>query len=367
MKILFISHSHENSGFSYSAHTFVKSLIAAGLDVVCRHIKLNQIQAKVPDFIEKCEKKNLDGCTHVIQYLLPHHMSYVEGLKNIGICMYDLDSLRYCGWDRCLNCMDEIWLPQPWSSFQHELTPPTRYIPICCDTSVYKKKYQKLDIKQICGTYVFYTIADLNIRKNIRDTALAFYNEFHTNEPVSLVIKSGASGMTPEASAKIIMDSFASIKNDTKLYPHILDYKTEIVITNHLSEDEINMLHITGDCFVNTSRSEAWSIPSFDAWSFGNRVIYYRSENTCYPFLNGSSYLYSVKCNITPSFGYNDTFPQLGSTRENWCDSNIPDLQKAMRNSYNDWKIKPKKIIHNNYEEYSYESVGKKILKALNE
>jgi len=363
MKVLFISHSHENTAFSFSAHDYVKAMLSAGIEVVCRHIKLNNTTPKVPDFIKECEQKEVKDITHVIQYLLPHHLSYIPDVKNIAICLHDLNTLKYIQWDRSLNCMDEVWLPHAWSKFDGEISVKTRYVPIPCDISVYEKEYEELDIVGTGGTYKFYTIADLNIRKNIRDTIIAFNNEFHTNEPVSLIIKSGTQGMAPQESANIISTSIAEIKRDMKLYPKVENYHQEIIITHHLDVDAIWKLHTTCDCLINTSRAQAWSMPMFDALAFGNKAIYYRFENSNYTFVNNKN-VYPVDCKSTPCFGYNDTFFELGSSREDWADSNIKGLQAEMRKAYNNGFNKPKVKLED-YKEFSYEAVGKTIKRIL--
>jgi hypothetical protein len=364
VKVLFISHSNESSGFSYSGHAYIKALLSAGIDVVCRHIKLNNLNPEVPDFIKECEAKSVKGCTHVIQYVLPHFMSYVAGVKNIGICMYDLSSLKYCGWDRHLNCMDEVWIPEPWTPFLDEITQPTKYVPIPCDSSVYQRNYDLTKIPNVKGTCIFYTIADLCSRKNIRDFLIAFHTEFHSNEPVSIVIKSGSLDMSPQQTAQLISDNINQIKSDLKLYRRLEDYKQELLITDKIPFESICKIHNESYCFVNTSHGEGFSMPTFDAWAFGNNVIYYRSNEKSYAYLNHTNSNYPVNCEQTSCVGYTDTFYELGSARESWCGSNILGLRKAMRDVYNKWVSGVSKEKHSFYEEFSYEKVGN-LMKGL--
>lgn len=366
MKLLYLSHAFENSGFSTAAHNYIKALLTVGVDVVSRHIKLNNSVGIVPDFINECEAKSLDGCTHVIQHVLPHHLSYVPNLRNIAICVYDLSSLRYCEWDRQLNCMDEVWIPNIYTEFQKEIITKISYIPHACNSDVFKKTYEPLNIKELGGTCVFYTIADLNMRKNIRDFFLAFYSEFHSNEPVSIMIKTSKFGLSPEESAEAVMNSVADIKKDMKLYPKVGDYTREVIITNRLTDDEMYQIHQSGFCYVNTSHGEGFLLPQFDAWALGNRVIFYATQQQDYCYLRqlGNDY-HSVTVGQTPCFNYNDTFPNLGTSRENWANSDISALRIAMRKVYNEWKVNPNKLPQPNYEKYSYESIGNIMKEAL--
>ncbi len=357
MKVLYISHSHEGTGFSYAAHSYVKSLLEVGIDVVCRHIKLNENNPPVPSFIEECERKKVEGCTHVIQHLLPHHMSYIGGVKNIGLVVNDTSSLRYSGWDRYINCMDEVWIPN--FDIYDEITIPTYYVPHAFDVEKYKKEYKPLDIKELGGCYNFYTIADLNVRKNLKDTLVAFHTEFHSNEPVNLVIKTSKYGMSPQQCVEAISSDINTIKTNLKLYPEIGDYKKEIIIAHPLNEDDIGSIHSECDCYISTSHGEAFNMPLFDSLAFGNLAISY----TAPPYLNKfSGRLFLLLSDNEPCFGYKDTFEQLGTAREQWQSSNVLGLMEKMRTAYHIPYTNSKP----NVEMYSYQFNGNIMKDLLN-
>jgi hypothetical protein len=364
MKILFICHMREGTGYSEASFGYMNALIAGGHDVVARNYKLNGSWPEIPDNIAELERKPLEGCEIVIQHLLPHNMSYIPNMKNIGICVHDTSSLRYCEWDRYLNCMDEVWIPNTWTPYMEEITVPVKYIPHAFDVSKYTKEHENLDIKELGGTCVFYTIAELNIRKNFRDTLIAFHTEFHSNEPVSFIIKTSGGGLSPEETHNVVSQSINQIKDDLKLYPSPEKYKPEVIITHRLTNEQIESLHCSGDCYVNTSHGEGWCIPQFDAWAYGNKVVYYSSPVNDYVYMRKNP-KHQVDCKAVNILGYKDTFPNLGTAREEWSDSNIPALRKAMRSVYDEWLNNPAKVTHTDYQEYSYEEVGKKINESI--
>ena len=368
MTVLYIGHFRERSGFSIAAENYVRALVSAGVDVVCRNIKLSPVQHSSPQFIAELEQKSLDGVTHVIQHVLPHHYSYVEGLKNVGLFVYDLDDPSYCEWTRYANCLDEVWVPNEENVGMFSV--PTYCVPHTFDTTTYSKDYAPLDIAELGGSCTFYTIADLSKRKNLRDTIVAFHSEFHCNEPVNLVIKTSRFGLSPEQCAEVVTNDLSKIKNELKLYPSVGEYKPEVLITHGLTDNQIGSIHKSGFCYINSSRGEAFAMPQFDAWAYGNHVICY-CNNNMYSYFRSSHdsvrLLHPVLCEKEPCYGYSDTFQQLGTARESWLGSNVPGLMRNMRHVYEQWLTNPNKLKHTDYEDFSYESVGKRMKGLLSE
>lgn len=368
MKVLFIGNYREQSGFGVASIGYIKALLTTGHDIVCRCFYLGSSNAQIPEEVIQCEKKSLDNVEVVIQHLLPHNMSYIPNVKNIGICVNDTSSLKSMEWDRYLNLMDEVWVPQDYNPpFLQELTVPVKYVPHAFDTEKYKKTIEPLNINEVNGTCIFYTIADLNIRKNVRDTIIAYHSEFSFNEPTTLLLKISKSGMSHQESFNIVSQSINSIKSDLKLYPNPEDYRKELIITQFLPEEQLEKIHATGFAYVNTSHGEGWCIPQFDAWAYGNRVIYYTSDKYNYSYLKLTDTKFKVECKTTNILGYKDTFQQLGTAREEWNDSNIIDLRKKMREVYNEWLNDKEKIKHCRYENYSYKEVGILMESLLND
>ncbi|SVE59243.1 uncharacterized protein METZ01_LOCUS512097, partial [marine metagenome] len=58
MKVLYIGNWRDGTGWGNAAQSYILSLDAADVDVVPRHIKLNERECEVPDRILKLEKKS---------------------------------------------------------------------------------------------------------------------------------------------------------------------------------------------------------------------------------------------------------------------------------------------------------------------
>ena len=354
IKVLYISHLRENSGHSKAAQENILALDSVGVNVVPRTIKLNTTDGFVPQKILELENQSSNGCTHVIQHLLPHHMEYNGNFKNVGYFVYETFGLttQACSWYSKLGLMDEIWVGN--QSTQLELPKyKTRIVPHPTDISKYTKKYHQPKIDVTEGGFKFYTIVDLNKRKNLSALIRAFHLEFTPNEPVSLIIKTSKYGLNPQEAAEAIVHSCDEIKNAMKLYRTKEDYHQEIILTSRFSDEQIYGLHQYCDCYVNTSHGEGFSLPTFDAFGFNNQVIVPDVPSMYeFPKCNG---VYKFDVTQDSIIGYDDTFFEIGSAREDWLSPNIKSIARCMRDAYNARGIK----IHPQYiEKYSQENIG---------
>lgn len=372
-KVLYIGHFLENSGYSEAAKNYVHSMYCAGINVVCRNIKLNTSQGETSDLIKYLLGKDASNFTHVINHTLPHHWCYTSSAKNIGMYIYDTSECHY-EWAKNLNMMDEIWTPTAYVlksiNRKYVKTNNVKIVPHAVDVTKFSKKYQQPFIPEINGTYKFYYIGESNKRKNIFDTIKAFHQEFDRNEPVSLIIKTSIPGLSPEESGRIISEECNKIKMETRRYNAVEKYIPEIIITERLSDDQINGIHQYCDCYVSTSRGEAWNQPLFDAYGFGNDAIRYTSKSVeMYPYLskndNGS-----ILVDEEPCFGYNAPFPFVGTANENWLRSDVFMVQGCMRFFFDLWQgsryLNNKEKISrlSEVDKYSYSSIGK-LIKGL--
>lgn len=360
MKILYVGHFLNKSGWSQAALDYLLAMDSVGIDVVARTIKLNDSNPDMPPRFHELSAKSSRGCDIVIQHVLPHHLKY-DGFfkKNIALCVYESGGTWYNNWNAKINMMDELWVPSPFTASVFTsggVTIPINIVPHTCDITKYTKVPTKISHPELDGNFIFYTIADLNIRKNLRAIVQAFHLGFTPNEPVSLIIKSGKFGKSPAEVTQIIADECSKIKTAMKLYRNVSQYKNEFIVANELSQDDILALHHTGDCYVNTSHGEAWCIPAFDAMAMGNKVVF---PEKIYSFIS-SSEGYPFKTHHNSCFGCMDTFWEIGSSREDWLDCDPKDVAAAMRKAYEDKKDKTTRR-RNKAKQYSYTNIGNMI------
>ncbi len=371
MKVLYLGHYRDCSGWGQAAIDYILSLDKVDVDVVCRPIKLNQSIGEIPKRIEKLEQKDTVGVTHVIQHVLPHHMDYNHRVHNIALYATETSHFRYSGWPRKINLLDEAWVinnQQVGASTNSGVTIPISVVPHACDITKFTAERQPLDIPQAQGNFIFYFIGDLTKRKNLPALITAFHTEFGINEPVSLLIKTNKYGISPQDCAQQVVELCNQVKNGLKMYGDINRYKMEIILTGHIPEEDIMRLHLACDCLVAPSYGEGWNIAAFDAMGFGNTPICTMiggMEDFLRPFAGDllvGGYP-EIVC------GMSDTFPKLFTGREYWEAIDMMGLRESMRCMYQE-KDDLKGFKSALLEEaltYSYENVGTTMLGKLNE
>ena len=182
MKVLYIGHYKEGTGWGHAAADYILAMDSVGIDVVCRSINLSGKQAEIPKRIEELEQKSIKGCDICIQHVLPHYMDYNGRFKkNIGLYATETDSFDRTTWAERINLMDEAWVINQQmvdASIRSGVTIPIKIIPHASDTDKFNKAYTKFEIPQIDNTFVFYFVGELIRRKNLVALLKAFHIEF---------------------------------------------------------------------------------------------------------------------------------------------------------------------------------------------
>jgi glycosyltransferase involved in cell wall biosynthesis len=364
-KILFVGHYNQSdNGWGNGAINYIRAINSLeDYEVIPRSFSLNRIAKKLPDDIKKLEEKNAKGASICIQNVLPHHLEYDGRFeKNIALCYYET-MFSSCGWDIHINQMDELWTPSNYSKKCFEtmgVTIPIKVVPIPCDMIKFSRSYDKIDF---AGDFIFYTIADLSIRKNLSTLIKAFHCAFDYREPVKLVIKTGLFNKTPKESKNIVLDEISTIKNNLKLRPSYLE---EMVICDILDESEIQSIHQSSDCFVNLSHGEAWCVPMFEAACHGNTIIYsdIKGKLKHYDYTNGVQFN-PVYGHFDRVFGMKNTFNSIYKADEKWIDVKVDDAANCMRKIYDNGSSLSKTVNLDLMSNFSYNSVGRQIQKCL--
>lgn len=364
MKILYIGHINQDSGWGRAGRDYLLAMDSVGLDVVARPVFVGGSKIKDPR-ISKLENKSSRNCDVCIQHLLPHYMMYDSNFKNIGLYVMESHNAKLTPWSTHLNLMDEVWVPcndMYNYGISNGIQTKMQVVPHAFDLKKYEQEYPPLDIPDLDGNYTFYYIGEFNKRKNLEALLIAFHTEFSQYEPVSLVLKLNMPGKSENELAKLADELNNNVKDSLRLYINRELYRPIITITQRLPELELMRLHRTCDCFVSTSHAEAWCIPAFEASTLGNSVIasaYGGPVEYVHPDM--LTYVQESVCTDMHS-----TFPGHSTARERWVDVNIPMLMRQMRycyengNKYRDWQKQK-------CQEFSYESIGNKIKEFLNE
>lgn len=370
MKLLYLGHYKESSGWSKAAINAIEAINTTDIDITCRDIKLTENKPNVTDTVLNLEKKPLTDIDFCIQHLLPHHLvGTTKFKKNIAYFVAESTSIEYHHWSNNLGLMDEIWVPNAdmKDNLLFDGFTNVKVIPHAFDIKKYADTGNRIKFNNKNHTFKFYTICEIDDRKNLESIIRCFHSEFHANEPVSLVLKIKRPHIDPNNLRNEIGSFCDKIKSSMRLYQNIQDYHQEIIITEDFTDDQINTLHMSCDCFVCPTHGEGWSIPAFDAMCFGKtpicsneggpkEFIDQNDKNTGY-LINGQHGICSHK---------NPAFPDLFTGRDNWFMPNELEIKEAMRYYYENRQCIQKNAGIDRGKEFSYENVGIKIKEALN-
>jgi len=368
MKVLYVGCYRDGTGWGQAATDYILAMDAAGINVVPRPVKLNQTQIAVPERIVELEQRDSSGASVCIQHVLPHMMEYSSKFdKNIGLYATETSNFIDSGWSRKINMMDEAWVINNQmfhASKNSGVEIPIKVVPHASDFSKFERGYQKTEFPSAANNFIFYTIADLNKRKNLKAFITAFHAEFDPSEPVSILIKSSKYGLSEEQAALKIRDICNEIKVGLKRFPSIDDYKEDLIVTSFISEEDVYRIHSSCDCFVMPSYGEAWCIPAFDAMGFGKTPICTNVGGMA-DFIGDGGFL--VEGVMEPVCGMLDTFPNLFTGNESWCSVSIQGLQECMRHVYENHESldNMKKAGLKRAYEYSHKNIGNLIKDLL--
>lgn len=371
MKVLFVSNYKDKTGWGYAGLNYILALDKAGVDVVCRPLKLNDSDEPLPERIYELESKSSKGCDICIQHCLPHYLSYGDFKKNIALYVAESSNFECTVWPERINMMDAAWVPNLFVkhvSFQSEVKVPIRVIPHTFPVENYLRSYKVPDeIKKLKdeGKFIFYTIGEFTRRKNYAALIKAFQVAFchHDRDKVALVIKTSKDGVSAEETKSGVIDFCNGIKPGLKLYgdKSVDSYLPETIITRRFTDNEIYGLHYGADCYVTTSYGESWGIGAFDAMGFGKTPIVPKSSGFTSYMTSKCGWLVETQEDIC--FGVDDTFRNLMTGHEMWWSINIPELIETMIEAYEKPKLRESLSIAGmkRAQGYSYENVGNRM------
>lgn len=370
MKILYIGHYKEGSGWSRAALDYISALDQNGFDVVCRNIKLTSTDYQIPERIRDLEVKKLEGIDVCIQHVLPHHMVGTKKFKkNVGIFVSETDSIKHTSWLPYLQNMDQIWVPNSQNKDRliSDGITNVKVVPYAFDIEKYKTPRKNINLYSANNKFKFYYIGDLNDRKNLIGIIKAFNSEFCNGEQVALVIKIRKHGVPPKQLHDAFVKFSQQIKSQLRIHSKLERYPTEIVITAEADDNVIQDIHHTCDCFVGLSHGEGWSIPAFEAMCYGKTPIC-SNEGGPKDFIDGNPNSGKlIDGNYSVCYHSDPAFADIFTGKENWFEPSETLAKAAMRfyyeNAANIDRTHGIKVA----EQFSYSSVANKIKEVIDE
>ena len=192
MKVLYIGHYRDGTGWGNAAINNILAMDSVGIEVVPRAITFEQKDSEYPDRIKELEALSQADCNICIQHTLPNLYSYNANYKNIGFMATESTNFKATGWQFFANLMDEIWVPTMSSKCACRLSgvkKPINVVPHSLPIQSYLQAPEGKKIPHLNNKFNFIFVGEFIERKNIQALLRAFHSEFRYSEPVNLVIK----------------------------------------------------------------------------------------------------------------------------------------------------------------------------------
>lgn len=330
-KILYIGNYRDHSGYGDACLHNLNALSTTDLSIACRPITFDGFSRKsVPNHILHYEQTDLHNIDAVVYHTLPHLYSYDGNFKNIGIFYSETTSLKELGWNKYINLMDQLIVPQVTQSDTTKVYTNKRVdiCPIPLDIKAYQNLELSATINDLSSSFNFLFVGELNKRKNLSALLQAFYTEFHPSEPVNLLLKLSDSRLTSEQLMEKFEELDQKVQNGLKIRKK---YKKVGVLCGHYEKIHLLSFMRQCHCYVCPSYGEAWCIPAIEAASMGLPLIY--TKNNGMDHIIPSSY--PIESTEVPCYGYVDSLEGLYTSNNSWYEISISHLSARMRDLYN--------------------------------
>ncbi len=362
--VLFIGPYRQRDGWGRASRDYLKALSKTKFNVSSKPIFMAaSVDEDVPSYVEKLENTVLKARPDVvIQNALPHYFDYQADCHNIGISYFETAGWKPIGWANHINLLDEMWVSSETEKqilLNDGVNVPVSVVPMPIDMDWLNPEAEPLKLPEMEDCYVFYFLGEKIYRKNIMGLVLAFHREFARSEPVKLVIKTSKLLRSAEDLSSELQGEILDLKKKMRLYASLQDYHREFIITDFLSEAELNGLHVLGDCLVIPSRGESLSRPVMEAMVMGNQVVV--TDNTPMSELTGNAGLH-IDSHEVPVVVSDFPLRQLYTSHETWQEPNIISMQKQMRAAYEmseERKGQRKEALQKRIQNYTHDSIAK--------
>jgi glycosyltransferase involved in cell wall biosynthesis len=388
-KILYLAPYRDGTGYSNAALANILCIEKAGYEIVSRPIRMSPPKSKKIYGIDQLEKGNLKNINIIIEHNLPSTFEKKNNIKTIGVFHYETTHLSNPLWIEHINKLDEIWVEcvqQKYACINSGVVIPIKILPYSVDLKKYENKLNPLDTTILKDKCVYYSISENTRRKNLAGLIRAYYTAFTKKEGVILVIKTSAPGHTPISTMQMMNKFISDIKKATHIHAKEKDYPPILVLTDHLSEEQLARLHISCDVFVSPSHGEAGCIPAYDAVGFGNPIIvsnwgnfpelcyeqaekYWESNKEMFRHPGEINCGWLIPGQLTYCFGQLLGGDDLYKGTEKWFDVEMPAFVGVLQKSYLEWQNgslnKRCLAAKERIKHFGYEEIGKTIKELL--
>ncbi len=316
------------------------------------------------DIVEAHKRPISSDIETVVQISTPNEMRAVPGKFNVAICCWETDRIP-THWAIQLNAFDRIIVPCEANKKAFEDSGVSKPITVI-GMPVFKEDYSteglsKWTIPSITSdTTIYYNISQWSHKKGIDSLLRSYYLAFQGGEDVLLVLKGYIGMHNQSGDARKILQAIEEIKGAMRLskYPRV--HITDMI----LNEVDVKRLHMTGDCYVNTTRGEGWCIPAFEAALYGKELI--TTKHTAMNDWVNEKYVRIVESHKDSVHNMPHPDPYLYTGKENWYEPNILSGSLALKAHFNEMKKMSKEYAEELYTKYNPEVIGNQLKEVIN-
>lgn len=275
MKVKYTAPFLEPSGYGNAARWYAKALDLAGVDVTLENINYNNMGTVglegMAEFLYSKFGVLDDWDVHIVHAIPPDWKNRIEHKDRpmVGYTVWETDRL-HPAWKYILNntSIQNFWVPTNWSAdvFRQHTDKPVTVIPHVVPEPIRSSAPLSLP-RQSPDVFTFYSIFQWSERKHAAGMLAAYFSEFDASDPVSLVLKTHHDG-TPR-SKQIIIDKISRLRKQMGK----ISFPAVMMVHDMLSNESIEQIHNTGDCYLSLHRGEGWGLTITEAMSRGNPVI----------------------------------------------------------------------------------------------
>lgn len=362
----------DHSGYGQANRSFITALHIAGVDVSTElviQVPERSTFGWIGELANHLKDRQISYKVKFIHLTPDMYHKYREANKyNIGHLFWETDRLPE-GWAEACNTMNEIWTAsesQAKMIKESGVTVPIHWFPQPIDVSLVDAGLSPYIIPNFVNSsekkFVFYSIYQWIERKNPKDLITTFWKTFENNKDVALVVKTYGVNYS-EGQFNFISDRIREWKTELGLkhYPKVF------VSRKLLSTREVFRLHMTGDCYVCTSRGEGWCIPTAEAMLMGKPVIGI-NKTGIFDSLDKKMYL---SCDTTESEVTSTPGIKYYKAPQKWLNVSTADLSKQMLWIYNNRKEaselgkKGKQFVEENFNYWTVGNAMKSRLESI--
>ncbi|TCS93634.1 glycosyltransferase [Hazenella coriacea] len=310
-------------------------------------------------YLSALHKNKVDAPIIHYQAAPAHSFSLPQAPISIGRTMFETDSLP-SSWVPILNELTEIWVP---STFNRETFASAgvkedriHIISGTLDETTYHPSGVEPYPLPNTRRFKFLSVFDWGIRKGWDLLIRAYFEEFDSDDDVSLIMKV-SNFVEPHANPYREIEEIAK-KLGLRQYPHIQ------IINHSFSEEEMIRLYAATDCFVLPSRGEGWGRPYMEAMAMELPTIGTRWSGQ-QEFMNDeNSYLIDLE-GLIPVDPLHSPFYYHG---HQWAEPSIDHLKALMRQIVKnplEAKEKGRKARADLFPRFSPQTMGRQIFERM--